>query len=219
MRSCEKKAHLSIDDVSHCLQRLSSEKNESIFDVFFLKYLLILHRLFNAKFTCYLYTKDNKWDINKFPQRYKDELRSVSHWLKFNIHAITPDDKHVIDEEAFGDAITTIKKVLPIESISKIVRLHYWFYPSEYVNTLKENGVTTILTRNDDDNVSVGSLNEWKTQIQIEKTENILKKVFLNEKIPLVVFTHEWALNRKNKIKLIFVLLILKVLGYQFICE
>jgi hypothetical protein len=84
---------------------------------------------------------------------------------------------------------------------------------------LKENGVTTILTRNDDNNVSVGSLNEWKTQIQVEKTGSILKKVFLNKKMPLVVFTHEWALTRKNKIKLIFVLLILKVLGYKFICE
>ena len=217
--------HISIDDVANALQALSKSEHESIFEVKTFWYILILHRLFGLKITLYVYAKDYDWTLADIPEKYKHELEEASGWLKFGFHAVSDEQKEdniLYDfEDAFVEAERQIRHFAGEEAIARILRLHYWFYPKAYQGVLKNHGVHTILTKEGQRIESMG-LNQWITNIRIEHDtmKQIIYKIsHCNTNQPLVVFTHEWALNRKNKVKFALTIAFLRLKGYQFICD
>ena len=217
--------HISIDDVANALQALSKSEHESIFEVKTFWYILILHRLFGLKITLYVYAQNKGWSLTDIPEKYKHEFEEASDWLKFGFHAVSDEQKedNVLSdfEGAFVKTESQIRRFAGERSIAKIVRLHYWFYPKAYQGVLKNYDVHTILTKEGQQIESMG-LNQWETNIRIEQDtmkEIIYKISHCNTNQPLVVFTHEWALNRKNKVKFALTIAFLRLKGYQFICE
>ena len=132
------------------------------------------------------------------------------------------EDNVLLDfEDAFVKTESQIRRFAGERSIAKIVRLHYWFYPKAYQGVLKNHGVHTILTKEGQRIESMG-LNQWITGIRIEQDTMkliIYKISHCKTNQPLVVFTHEWALNKRNKLKFALTIALLRLKGYQFICE
>ena len=219
-----KSLHISIDDVTIALQSLS-HAGDSIYNVRFFRYIYALHRLLGLKMTLYVYAQNREWTLKDVTDIYKHELEEASDWLKFGFHAVSDEQKEnnymPNFEGAFVEANKQIERFAGARSIAEILRLHYWYYPAEYVETLKNHGVQTILTYEGQKIASLG-LNQWITNIRIEQDtfRQIINKIshHVNNQ-PLVIFTHEWALNRRNKIKLAITIALLRLLGYQFICE
>lgn len=88
----DKKVHLSIDDVSCCVQRLTKDslKYGSVFDEPFLHKLQLAHDVLGAEFTLYIYEQDGDYDINEFPCKYSNEFVRIKNWLRFGFHAKSP---------------------------------------------------------------------------------------------------------------------------------
>ena len=217
--------HISIDDVMRAFQRCEERDYQSIYDVKFFRYLRVLHRMSGMKITLYTFEKEGDWSLEKVPNKYKSGFEDASEWLKFGFHAVSKDQAadNVLSEfeKAYDKYDTEVKRFAGQNSIAKILRLHYWFYPEEYIKVLRQNGISTLLVK---EGQAVGSseIQTWETNVRIENDtfKSILYKIFHHSKEkPLVIFTHEWALNRRNKIKLLIVVIMTRLLGYKFICE
>lgn len=221
----QKSLHISIDDVNCSLYRITQRNYRSLFDDKLFNNLKILNRLFGLKITLYVYAQSNEWTLANIPEKYKHEFEEASEWLKFGFHAVSDEQKEdnilFNFEDTFVETERQIRHFAGEESIARILRLHYWFYPRAYQGVLKNHGVHTILTKEGQQIETMG-LNQWKTNIRIEKDtmkEIIYKISHYKQNQPLVVFTHEWALNRKNKVKFALTIALLRLNGYQFICE
>lgn len=221
-RKCKKKyVHISIDDVSKSLINLTNYQYQSVFELYLFKYLRILHIIFGAKFTLYVFVKDGEWSIENLPKKYAIELHKESTWLKFACHGISPQSNE-IDEILFFKAIQSVNNAFAVDNVAKIIRLHYFTYPKEYIKVLNCNKVNTILIRNavcEYDETWKGCV--WETSMQLEKSTNIINRIFKcrNMSQPLVIFTHEWSLTRKNKIRLALTIALLSFLRFKYICE
>lgn len=219
----DKSAHISVDDVAIALQRLSSHGYTSVFEEPFFYYIRLLHRLFGLKITLYVYAKHGDWLLADIPDTYRCELESAADWLKFGFHAVSEEQKRgaVLTnfEEQYRFVTQQLRRFAGEASIAHILRLHNWFYPQEYMAVLKQYGVKTILGEPDCEKTEIDVIPVWKTRIRIERDKHIMQKICRNSNYPLVIFTHEWILNRRNKIKLAMAVIALNVLGYKFICE
>lgn len=235
-----KKVHLSIDDVSISMKDLTSDSLEysSILEQSFFRKLHFLHRYLGAKFTLYVYANDGSYDIDNFPCKYKYELQSYS-WLRFGYHAQSPMDS-IPNFAEFKDAYNKVDSNLLVKlgGHTKTLRLHYFYASYDIVKFLKEKGIATLLSA-DDNRISYSlskdnngkliaegvlyydGINYMRTDIRVER-DNIVLKLFTHcfDK-ELVVFAHEWALcsKRGNWVKLGVFLFILKILGCDFIIQ
>ena len=121
---------------------------------------------------------------------------------------------------------------------SEILRLHYYYATKNEVRLLKDKGITTLLSA-DDDRISYslsphynkkliiqGSLkhdgiNYKSTDVRVER-DNLFFKLWTHRNDEeLVVFTHEWALNssKLNWIKFLILIAVLKSLNCKFIID
>lgn len=217
--------HMSIDDVNASLRRITSNCYNSLYEDKFFCFLRLMHSLFGLKVTLYVYAQNGKWSLADVPERYKQEFEEASSWLKFGFHAVSNKQKegNVLSnfEDTFVETESQIRRFAGEKSIAKIVRLHYWFYPKAYQGVLKNYDVHTILTKEGQQIESMG-LNQWETNIRIEQDtmkEIIYKISHCKQNQPLVGFTHEWAFNRRNKVKFAIIIASLRLKGYKFICD
>lgn len=217
-------AHISIDDVTFALQRLSLNDYKSIYDDKLFRYLRVLNRFLGLKITLYVFRQYERWSLENVPDRYQPEFREAANWLKFSFHAISEkqkEDNLICDfEQEYASTITQIARFAGYKSVANIVRLHYWFYPKEYTYVLKTNNVNRLLVKPDYNQLMIDDIPTWKTNIRIEKDKNIISKLIKHDDSqPIVVFTHEWALNWRKKLKFTFIVIILRLVGYKYICE
>lgn len=103
-----KKIHLSIDDVSACMMHLTKDSLicGSIFEEPLFAQLQELHDKYGAKFTLYTYKKNDWYDIDMFPRKYRQDFLENKDWLTIRFHAETPSlSKNVIaDHRRFKTA-------------------------------------------------------------------------------------------------------------------
>ena len=82
---------MGVDDVIRCFQNIYEHREEytSIFDDPYLKLFYELHQKYNTFVHMHIYyeTDDKKFNLSMFPDKYKDEFRANSDWLKFTFHA------------------------------------------------------------------------------------------------------------------------------------
>lgn len=82
---------LGVDDVIRCFQNIYEHQNEynSIFDDPFLNIYLELHQKYGTYVHMHIYyeTDDKKFNLSMFPDKYKEEFKANSDWLKFTFHA------------------------------------------------------------------------------------------------------------------------------------
>ena len=238
-------AHISIDDVTKSFQNLCKDSNKynSIFEEPFFAYLKHLHDDYSCAITCYVFERDGDFDISQFPQKYSDEFKNNSTWLKFGFHGITLS-KHVPNNVSFNNFVGSfcrfnreLSRFASEESKANIIRLDYYYATTKEVEFLVKHGVTTLLSSHDDrrsyhlpfaknnqlitqNSIQYNGLKYLRTNIRIENIDfpyfNILRN---RDKDTLVIFTHEWKLDKINKYKLEKTIKILSEKNYRFICE
>lgn len=238
-------AHISIDDVSKCFISLSEDsmKYGSIFDEPFFRYLKELHEDYDCSVTCYCFENDGDFDVSQVPIKYARELADNSDWLKFGFHGIKPMAHRPINVKysefttAFSNFQKAVERFASCHNLATMLRLDYFYATPSEVVFLRNNGVRTLLSADDDrrnyylpfqknrqlihkNSIEYEGIKYLRTNIRIENIDfpyfNILKN---RNRDTLVIFTHEWKLDNLNKYKLKRTIKILKEQNYIFICE
>lgn len=238
-------AHVSIDDVTQCFQNLTKDSAlyNSLFDEPFFSFLRELHDDYGCSFTCYIFEQDGDFDVSQIPNKYSDEFKRNSQWLKFGYHGLRPSS-HIpnnVSYKQFTESFLRLNRELSRfasdSSRAYVLRLDYFYATNGEVSFLKNHGVRTLLSADDNrrsyylpyrnnerllhiNSIHYNGLKYLRTNIRIENTDvpylNILKN---RNRDTLVVFTHEWKLDKCSKYKLERTIKILKDQNYKFICE
>lgn len=247
-KSTEKKvlyAHLSFDDVISCFEDLSKDSSlyNSIFDHPFFSKLMSYHEKYECKFTLYAYKYKDNYDISQMPLKFKNDFIENSDWLKIGFHSSTVQKhtpeysdftKFKHDFESFNLSLNTFASS---KSIASILRLDYFYASPLEVFYLKDKGVTVLLSSDDDrrsyllplfrneqllrnNSISYEGIKYLRTNIRLENISYPFLEILKNRnKDTLVIFTHEWRMNRINYYKLERTIRILSDCKYKFICE
>lgn len=237
--------HLSIDDVEAFDDFVNDTmKYEDVFSHPFFNYLKGLHEKYNCSFTLYTYeTYSSGNTIDQIPLRYKADFEQNCSWLKIAFHAQSPSvTKDEISREddfckSWMRTVDAIQRFAGECSMAHFVRLHYYYATEDELNWISTQQNISLLSadderisyslpkeKNDDlirkENLEYNNLKLLKTDIRIEKV--MLPQIELisnrNDDM-LVIFTHEWALNWKNKLKFEYLIWILNLYNCNFICE
>ena len=219
----QKKVHLSFDDVFEVLQDLQVNQDhyDSVFDNPLLNRLKDMHHEYGAKFTLYVYEKnqDFNYDISHMTSKFRDELNTNSNWLKFGFHSIEPntsfDSSLSIEEfiESYNRVHNEIIRFAGEESVAKVLRLNYFRGSDDKVEYLTSQGITGLLCA-DDDRISYNlsdamqnelkvngtlhykGMNYYNTSLRLDKLDNVVNDLTnMMEEETLVLFAHEWALS------------------------
>lgn len=221
--------HLSIDDVIGSLQQAAtSQKGLNGSPIF--RLLMRLHRLTGMKVTLFLFLHDGKgFGLEQVPAMFAEQP-----WIRFAFHGITPTNEppEMTSDELDAAICKThecIERFAGRDRRTTIIRMHFWQYPDNYLPVLVRNGYDTVLTRPCGD-VRANEykpndiVNAWRTHVRIEQLScrEIIRAIRAydksDEKQPLVVFTHEWALARRRVVlRLIVATIILRIKKFAFI--
>lgn len=162
--------HISFDDVYACLKDITEKDYNSIFENSFFADLKKLHDDYGAVFTlnCFnAYSKDSSYNISNLPDRYAEEFKTNSDWLKFAFHAEN-------DKATYGTTSATSSGVLATseqsaasynkfisaimkatgnnaDSIDTVTRLGFFSGNNDNVSAMQncEHGITGLLTADD----------------------------------------------------------------------
>lgn len=90
-RNGYKTYRLGVDDVIRCFENIYKNQNlyTSLFDDPFLKLFYDLHEQYGTYVHMHIYYQndDGSFNLSMFPDKYKNEFRENSHWLKFTFHS------------------------------------------------------------------------------------------------------------------------------------
>lgn len=215
--SSRKVVHISFDDVVCVLKDLKENScyYESIFKNTFLKELKALHDEYGACFSLYVFEEYGDFHIEDMPILYKKEFRENSDWLKFGFHSKGPDFDKNMSLSDFKTSFFNVQKAIThfadSNSLSPVLRLHYYSANDSMVNFMYQTGIVKGLLGADDNRVSYDlSLKEnelfgrnfylrkdmkyFKTNLRLENVWLINYSLScLQNRDTLVIFTHEWA--------------------------
>ncbi|MBR2476711.1 MAG: hypothetical protein IKB50_01090 [Clostridia bacterium] len=83
---------MGVDDVIRCFENIYNHRDEytSIFDDPFLKVYKDVHDAYGTHVHMHIYyeTVDGKFNLSMFPDKYKDEFKANSDWLRFSFHSL-----------------------------------------------------------------------------------------------------------------------------------
>ncbi len=93
------KIHFSVDDVINSFENLTrnEKKYESAFDEPFFAYIKFLHEKYNAKVSLYCFYENSDFSLADCTEKFSDDFKSSSSWLKFGFHAENPNKNNTFD--------------------------------------------------------------------------------------------------------------------------
>lgn len=230
-----KPVHLSLDDFSAAFADLSATRSESAYGHPTFRWLKSMHDATGAKFTLYTYARAGEWKIGDVPPNIWNELAEGG-WIKVGFHAARPESKNE-DSAELREAFADFEKAVPRELQAKALRLHYWHASSGDVLFLRTKGAHTLFTADNDvasyslppeanDSLRTvqclfrDSLIYERTDFRTEQSFFAIFAVWSHLRDDwLVIFTHEWALNRWNAVMFWILVLYLALYGCIFIAE
>ena len=220
------KIHFSVDDCSECFSELSDTSRSSIFDFKYWCFYKKLHDYFGCKVTLYAYSESIRPDIIK---RFQQDFIDNSDWLKIGFHAVSSNMTDSIRMCMIDAFYSNMMECTSRETLPQTLRLHYFKADSSVVHFLINKGAKMLLCA-DDKRVNYdlsyaeneelikkeillkNEIEYIPTDLRIEKTRIIFPALLKNNKEQhLVIFTHEWALNRTVKLKAYIMCLIFKI--------
>ena len=234
-------AHLSIDDCRGCYIDLIKHQNEyqSVFNQPFFCFLRKMHDEYDVKFTLYSYYMCNdSLNITMIPSDYKKELKNNSDWLTISFHAVYAQDNKPtnVSTEEFIEAYNRFCIFTSeINGGGDLLRLDFFYAKPDMVDSLKARGVKILLAADDErisydlseeqnsellfsNSITIDGITYMRSNVRIEKVLEPYWNLYENmDKDTLVVFTHEWALDRVNRYKLERFIELLKENNYTFI--
>lgn len=93
------KIHFSVDDVIGCFENLTKNegKYNSAFDEPFFAYIKFIHEKYNAKVSLYCFYEKEGFSLAECTERFADDFKASSGWLKFGFHAEIPVKGNIFD--------------------------------------------------------------------------------------------------------------------------
>lgn len=216
---------ISLDDVKGIFRTLVNEELNSIFETRTLKFLKELHDKYGTSFELFCTYSHKDYCLANMTEKYKNEFKSNSDWLKFGFHCFE-EDSAISDmcstefEMMFVDFIKHLNRVTGQDICLKQLRLHGFNGTKEICRILRKHGVVTLLAS--DDNRKNYYLNSKKNAllfeegiyfdkeedirfvsscVRLENNENIMNQISnkIDNKIDLIpIFTHEWQMDNET---------------------
>lgn len=236
-----KKAHISVDDATMIFQNICLNEYDSIFDNPILGKLKELHDQYGIRVTLYVYYELEEFSLADMSLDYRNEFEENADWLRIGFHSDT-EEYSDLQEASIGDFMKAyartqeaIREFAGDASITKVLRLHYWYATSNMVDFLHTQGIEGLLCSDKkepsydltieefeklytsrDGTCEKNEMTYYATDIRLENTENVEAVLEEHRKDRIiVVFTHAWCFM-ENGDKLEEVVSALSEAGYSF---
>lgn len=141
----------TVDDNIKCLQEISCGEYASIFEHPYLSMYKRLHDRYGLKVQLNLFYEKGSFDLSKMSDRFKNEWRENSDWLKMSFHSrlenIEPYRNSGYDE-VFADCQAVNREIVRFageDSLAKTTTIHYCYATEEGLCALKDNSVRGLL--------------------------------------------------------------------------
>lgn len=214
----------SVDDASEIFLDIYSQNPESIFDNETLNHLSKFHETYDMDVILYVYEIYDGFNLKSFPMKYKKEFQDNSDWLRIGFHGLNecnPFEGEYSDDEIY-ESFLRVNSDIAIwagkESISDMLRLHYWYGTFKLINNMAGKGVKSIFYIDRDDQCGYdfskeedsclrssdngivrksypnGTIDYLLTDIRLENESNVLCRLRDSDEL-IVVFTHAWCFD------------------------
>lgn len=222
------RVHVSVDDITKIWKDMTFQEYTSVFEQPMLAQMKALHDTYGAKFSLYCFA-DQEIDLRNVTGRYRGELSAQSDWLRFGFHAYNKDSnykeaKTQKEAEEFCEHLNMVHKeiarIAGEESISRVIRLHFFTGSREIGEILKQKGIRGLMAADDDrisyylseeenrklrdskeGHLKADGMEFYRTDIRYEREDDILAALDrYKDQNQIVVFTHEhhWENNWKK---------------------
>ena len=141
----------TVDDNIRCLRELTEGTYASIFDQPYLGMYRRLHEKYGLKVQLNLFYRSDDFDLSRMTDRYKDEWKKNSNWLKLSFHSDRENVKpyeHSGYNEVFEDCQSVHREIVRFASpdvLGKTTTVHYCLATDDGLRALKDNGVAGLL--------------------------------------------------------------------------
>ena len=176
----------------------------------------------------YCFCEKEGFSLAECTEKFADDFKASSGWLKFGFHAEKPGKGNTFDGGGYRMFVSQIERVAGAsDCITQTARLDYFSGDKKFIESISykstKSGIQQLLcadsTSRDPyylDSAQKSDLNKnellfadnltfVKTDFRFDDTENFRKLFFENkDESEVVVFTHEWLLEparRKNVLK------------------
>lgn len=225
----QKQIHLSLDDTIKIFNDLTVHQNEynSIFENATLQFLKECKEEYDAKFSLYCFYNYDGVSLEKCTDKFKEEFEKNSDWLRFGFHAYDADVNYATlsiaeARQQYQKVMEQLTRIVGRKSIVRVVRLNRFLGNEENIQAFSKQdyGIVGLLGADSDDRPNYYLSNQqneelmtkkyyydWKNQlffyntdIRIENMKNGVEDLeAYKEQKQIVVFTHEWLLNKEIK--------------------
>lgn len=136
--------HFSVDDTIAVFENLTKEEYSSCFDEPVLGFFKSLNEQYGLKVTMYcFYEKSKGFSLKDGTEKFREEFRQNSHWLKFGFHGRNCDSKYnEYEKDEFIRetelVYENLERMVSPEAISYNVRLGFATGNMECVNAFKQ---------------------------------------------------------------------------------
>lgn len=138
----------SVDDNIRFLQELTEGDYESVFDHPYLKMYKDIHDKYDTKIQLNLFYTMNGFDLTMMTDKYKEEWKNNSHWLRFSFHSYSDAPpfpyKDSEYDEVYRDCQAVhreIRRFAGEECLSYFITVHYCQASSEAIRALRDCGI------------------------------------------------------------------------------
>jgi hypothetical protein len=206
-----------------CCQLIICGGGGSIFTPPFFAELKKLHDKYDAKFTLYCYAFTGQFLISEIPSFFRQEFKTNKDWLKLGFHQKC--DMPFLEEEGYAAGFELVERTVKRLRCGRTntLRLHSWKANPEQKNFLRNKGVTTLLTEdddslpyNDDDFFISQGIVHRRTRVRFENLNVINPSTLAIGRKHIVAFTHEWCFADTAE-KIEKALSLYRKHGYEFI--
>lgn len=203
----------TVDDNIRFLEDLTLNKSyTSVFDNEYLAMYRRLHEKYGLKVTFNLFYSyfESSFSLDNVTDRFKDEWKKNSDWLRFSFHARHNDPEFPYENadaktllKDFDDVTDNIIRFAGKECVSDFITIHYLIAPNEAAFALKERGVRgfmgisaerngrkTFAASLSEDKIAVSAQNsvcfDSESELYFITNDIVLNTVSLEEIVPLL---------------------------------
>ena len=141
----------TVDDNIRCLKELTRGNYDSIFEHPYLAVYKRLHKRFALKIQLNLFYEDAEFDLSEMTDRYANEWKKCSDWLKLSFHSRLENVRPYISsgyDEVYQDCNNVQREICRFASplsLGKTTTVHYCQATDEGLRALKDCGVMGLL--------------------------------------------------------------------------
>lgn len=141
----------TVDDNIRVLEEITGSSYSSIFEHPYLQMYKSLHEKFGLKVQLNLFYKSGDFDLSKMTDRYYNEWKENSDWLKLSFHSNTETFKLYESsnyDEVFNDCKRVNDEICRFASpnaLANTTTIHYCLLTEGGVKAMEDNGVSGLL--------------------------------------------------------------------------